>query len=513
VHGNDIWILGMHQCAKDRVWTDEEMQLLHQISHRVADGLRSLQYVRKLRASEERFRMITQHVPGVVNVRRRSPDGAWFLEYVDPRFEDLVGSESAARINRDIDAYLDQIVEDDHDRFRCIMEPATRNGMPYEVEYRLKTDNGTVRWVRSCNHPQPLENGETIWYGLLLDVTDRNLAEQRMRESEERLQRFAAAASESIILHDQGRIVDTNQATADMFGYPLEDLRGMLAYNLATPDTRAAVQQAVESGREEPYEATGLRQDGSTFPAEVHGRIIPIDGRSHRVATVRDLTWRKSIEQELKLRAENEQRLRRELDHRVRNNLSALVTLVEIGASSTTSVETFAAAIRSRLRAMATVHALMSEQHWQPVPLRRLVLCVMDLGDSHGVHIDGPDVVIPVGTVQALVIVLNEMMTNCLKYGALRDRIGRLEITWQIDEAHDELLLHWTESGGPPIDGQPTHGNGLRLIEGMTRAELRGRVEFSFPATGANHRLVFPLQRRHNDVAAPTARTPDTPAP
>ena len=122
--------------------------------------------------------------------------------------------------------------------------------------------------------------------------------DRELRESEERARRLADAAFEGIALHDQGRILEANQAFCAMFGYDREDeLIGRSVLELAAPESRDTVLQHVRSGSEQPYEAVGLRKDGSRIVAELRGRLLVLGNRKIRIVALRDITERKQAEE------------------------------------------------------------------------------------------------------------------------------------------------------------------------------------------------------------------------
>ncbi len=122
---------------------------------------------------------------------------------------------------------------------------------------------------------------------------------QEARESEERFRRLSRAASEGIIIHQQGRIVEVNHAFAAMYGYGMDELVGMDGYELIAPECRERVANYIASGYERAYETRMMRADGTIFPADVIGKAIPYGGRTLRVVVVRDITERKEMEERL----------------------------------------------------------------------------------------------------------------------------------------------------------------------------------------------------------------------
>ena len=209
-----------------------------------------------------------------------------------------------------------------------------------------------------------------------------------------------------------------------------------------------------------------------------------------------DVTERKRAEEELRASAESERLLLGELDHRVRNNLAALDSLINLGADSTTDVRQFAQSIGARVRAMATMHSLLSTSRWQPVRLQSLIEAMLIPGCHGRIELAGPAVEVPASQAQALGMVINELMTNSLKHGAFLSDNGTVRINWkEVREGGDQtrIALRWTESGGPPIETQPASGVGSALIIGLVKSELQGRAHLQYERRGANHRFEFTL--------------------
>ncbi len=152
-----------------------------------------------------------------------------------------------------------------------------------------------------------METGETPLTPGESEEEGRFRPEEALRESEERFRRLSEATFEGIAVHIDGLILECNPALAAMFGYEPEELLGRSILDLAAPESREAVRQQANSGAEIPYEATGLRKDGTRFTGELRGRAIPYRGRTARVTTIQDVTERRQAEGALK---KSEQRYR-----------------------------------------------------------------------------------------------------------------------------------------------------------------------------------------------------------
>ena len=140
---------------------------------------------------------------------------------------------------------------------------------------------------------------------ILRDISKRVRDEQALRESEERLALFAATTFEGIIISERGRILDCNEQIARMTGYTISELVGRRLDELVAPEDRERVADNIRRGSESIVEHAILHKDGRRIFVEAHGKTIPAgspDGR--RLATVRDITERKRIEQALRERTE-----------------------------------------------------------------------------------------------------------------------------------------------------------------------------------------------------------------
>lgn len=138
----------------------------------------------------------------------------------------------------------------------------------------------------------------------------RRQADEALRGGEERFRRLTAATMEGILIHDYGAIVDANPGLAQMFGYELAEIIGRNVLDFVpSPSDRELVSDTIRSGDEQPYEITVVRRDGSAVDVEVRGRSTAYQGRSVRVASIRDISDRRQLE-EKKLQLVHEQAAR-----------------------------------------------------------------------------------------------------------------------------------------------------------------------------------------------------------
>jgi PAS domain S-box-containing protein len=118
-------------------------------------------------------------------------------------------------------------------------------------------------------------------------------------ESEERFNRISElseASFEGIAISDKGIIIEVNHRLASMLGYGPAEMIGKQAQDFVAPEARDFVMENMMSDNEGPYEHLALKKNGTTFPVEIHAKLIPFDGQIVRVTAIRDISNRKQAE-------------------------------------------------------------------------------------------------------------------------------------------------------------------------------------------------------------------------
>jgi PAS domain S-box-containing protein len=207
------------------------------------------------------------------------------------------------------------------------------------------------------------------------------------------------------------------------------------------------------------------------------GRVVRVSG-----VTI-DITERKRAEERQNL-------LAREVDHRAKNALALAQSIVRLTRGS--NVKDYIQAVEGRINALARVHTILSLSSWQGAEIGKLVdeeLAPYCSGDQ--VELQGPELQLQPATAQTLALVLHELITNSVKYGALSALSGRLGVKWDVQA--DELQLLWEERGGPPVNKPVSRGFGTRSVIASIESQLGGRADFDWHPTGLVCRLSVPL--------------------
>ena len=197
---------------------------------------------------------------------------------------------------------------------------------------------------------------------------------------------------------------------------------------------------------------------------------------------------------ERKRAQEQQQLLVSELNHRVRNILNLMRGLISQSRSSATTLAEFTSNLDGRIIALSQAHDQITAEKWEPTSLKSLIICEFEAyADSKRdrVRITGPDALITPDAYTTLALVLHEMATNSIKYGALCDQEGYVSIDLTMD-SNKGLLIDWVESGGPPVKAPTRRGFGTQIIENSIPHELRGHAEVSYAPTGLEAHFRLP---------------------
>lgn len=186
-----------------------------------------------------------------------------------------------------------------------------------------------------------------------------------------------------------------------------------------------------------------------------------------------------------------------ELVHRTKNILTLVQAMMRQLARQEGSMEDFQKAIFTRLQGLGrSIEALASEQ-WVGVPLKRLVKIQLETfaEAAERVELEGEDFPLKAEAVQNLGLILHELATNSLKYGALSVPEGKIHVSWRQDggtSASSPLRLTWAEVGGPPAKAPSKTGFGTTIIKRHAEASFGGQVDLQYNDAGFSWTLVAP---------------------
>ena len=244
---------------------------------------------------------------------------------------------------------------------------------------------------------------------------------------------------------------------------------------------------ALADGEEWAFECRILRTDGLTRWISAHGRPLEGgDGKPERlIGHVIDITDTKRNEEHLRL-------VTAELNHRLQNIIASISGLIALSARGGGDRIENAKVLQERLKAIGRSHNMAYNTRTERVAVREVYLSERSTMPelSHRVVIDIDErLTIQPQVAERLMLVVHELGTNAVKYGALSNETGRIVITSRVLENGDVELM-WTETGGPEASAPERKGFGTRLIQTSLSADAH--VEMNYPSKGATCRIVLP---------------------
>jgi two-component sensor histidine kinase len=246
---------------------------------------------------------------------------------------------------------------------------------------------------------------------------------------------------------------------------------------------------------ERPFHAGTLV---SIVRTALRGRRRQYEARA-RLQELRESEERLRLALDKEKKATEHQRLLiNELNHRVKNTLATVQAIAAQTLRTAETAEVAREAVELRLLALSRAHDVLTRESWDGADLTEVVSRALEPYQVHGesrLTITGPDVRLTPRMSLALAMALHELATNAVKYGALANKTGTIEVSWTVQNgaAPPRLSLYWSEAGGPPVTAPRRRGFGSRLIERSLAQDLGGQVEIAFEPAGVVCSVDAPL--------------------
>lgn len=291
-------------------YTQADVDAVQELASMVMDQLARKQAEDDLRESLQRYQTLVENIPGTVF--RCQLEFPWRVAHISSSVQAITGIE-ARRILDGTTNYGDLVHPDD----RPIVEKAVSEGIanhcPYETQYRLRHTDGTARWVFERGRAIYADDGKPLWLdGVIVDMTERILAETAQRESERALRQAQQAARIGSYSYDIAADVWSSSPVLDeIFGIDADYPRTAAGWTqLVHPENReqmlAYLGECIEQRRRFDIEYRIVRADDAAERWVLGlGEIeYAPDGQPLRMAgTIQDITERKRYEQELEFQA------------------------------------------------------------------------------------------------------------------------------------------------------------------------------------------------------------------
>ncbi|GAA4713579.1 PAS domain S-box protein [Sphingomonas lutea] len=296
------------------------------------------------------------------------------------------------------------------------------------------------------------------------------------------------------VMDSSGIVVGWNEHAAECFGWRRDEAMGRRLSDLIVPEPLRAAHEAgivhfLATGEgpvlNRRIEVPALHRDNNQITVELSVTATEQFGERLFIGFIRDISDRRAA-------TERQQRLLQESDHRVKNMLTVVAAIAHQTARASPDVDAFIKTFNGRLEALARSHALLANKAWDEVALTSLAEQVLSADVAMGrARFGGPEILLPPARVLGLSMILHELYTNAVKYGALCTDRGRIDLDW--DRKGEEVELVWVETGPPCPRATTSTGFGQRMIAMAVEADLNGSIERDWRPDGLTAVIRFPI--------------------
>ncbi len=473
---------------------EEKLKLLAEIEHQ-----------------QERINKLVADVPGVVWEAWGEPDEK-------NQRNDFVSSYAENMLGYTVDEWLSSpnfwltIVHPD-DKERAAIESkkiflSKRNG---SSRFRWVTKQGNVIWVESQSTPILDDDGNPVGMrGVTMDISNRIKDEERVQH----LGRILENSLNEIYIFDADTLhfLQVNHGARKNTGYSLDELKELTPVDLKPEFTFEQYNKLISPlrlGEKERinFVAKQKRKDGTLYDVEVHLQYSSLQNPPVFVTIIQDITQHKKAEENLQASLNEKEVLLREVHHRVKNNLQIISSLLNLQSSYINDEKAYEyfQESQNRIKSMALIH----EKLYRPKDLTRInfaeylqdlisYLSSMYKKDNHTIlfstEID--DVYINMDAAINLGLIINELVSNCLKYAFPNNISGNISINLRNKNEDVELSVHDDGVGfQKEFDIDKANSLGLQLVKAFTQ-QLRGTLDIN-NTKGTKITINFPKPDKH----------------
>ena len=310
----------------------------------------------------------------------------------------------------------------------------------------------------------PILLGErTYLCAVVHDVSDRVEFEETLRASEEKFRLIFNNTGDAIFVHDaDGRMLETNRVACERLGYSPEEMRELHLRDILGPDAyerdAPEVRKLLRKRGHFAFESIHVARSGKRIPTEVNSSVIDYLGQEAVLSVARDITERKIMEDRLRQSLKEKEVLLKEIHHRVKNNLQIIDSLLRLQSRYVVDPrdEALFRMSENRVHTMALIH----EQLYQAPSLSSIRMgpylsrLLAHLRSAFSTTDQGIDVeeevknvLLDIEIASPCALVVNELVTNCLKHAFPGRSSGRIVVRLSLPENGDEIELEVSDDG------------------------------------------------------------------
>lgn len=444
-----------------------------------------------LSPSKDQLSRITDNAP----IMLAEIDASLHYTFVNAPYAAMFGKTAQDIIGLSVDSLLGQ---EAFEKTRVNTQKVL-NGEPVRYDLRLpRVDaqgNDFIKVMDVSYSPHFDETGRVVSYiATIVDKTAESLALKKVDDLNIKLRTALDLSLNGFVVirsvrSDAGEIIDFDYVYANPKAEEIggTSLVGHRLLELFPGNKEMGLYDAyvdvVETG-DIYIKELNYQLDGLDFWLEISASRLD-DGCA---LSFKDISDRKNTETHNKL-------LLNELHHRVKNTLATVQSMASQTANHAETIKEFEEKFQPRLRSISDAHDILLNSEHGRASLQTMInqqLRPHISIDSGRLSLEGINVLLPATSAHALGLILHELATNAVKYGALSNQEGTVKVSWE--QKDTDVLIHWQERGGPKVSSPKTQGFGSLLIEESLKYGLGGDAQLHFDAKGLKVDIRLPLK-------------------
>ncbi len=296
---------GYDTVKDNRDWTEEQISLLKIVAEVISSAYSKNQAEEIIQERDRQLDSLLNNIPGMIY--RCKNDSHWTMKYVSNFCQQLTGYKPDDLIENKVISYNELVLPKFREDLRKKWQDKLNKNEMYEGEYQINTSSGEIKWVMERGVGIFDENNELLFLeGYITDVTNRKMAEEALKQSEERFRDILSSIEEGYFETNlNGVITYCNEAACKILGYTIEEFIG-LSYQTFCKDPDAmysSFKQLYETGYfKQPLVAEMIKNDSSESYVEISLSLIK--DKNNNITGFRgigrDFTERKYFEDQLK---------------------------------------------------------------------------------------------------------------------------------------------------------------------------------------------------------------------
>ncbi len=443
-------------------------------------------FERSLMENELRFKNMADNSPALIWESTLDKKSVYFnqrwLEYTGRTLQEELGFGWMVGIHPDdLNGCFEEFAKafDEHKRF--------------SGEYRLRKANGEYGWVFDQGNPILDPQGDCIGFiGSCIEIDERKQAEEALRNYRNKLDRIISNSSDLIYeVDDQLRYTFVSDNFEKVFGYGPDELLGSKVTELMHPDDAGTASDKIArrtgSAENTVDEWRFRNKEGEYRTFECHGSAYPgKDGAMTTVVIAHDVTDRNIAEGKIRSLLAEKELILKEVHHRVKNNLNVIISLLSLQAGALEDPVAVGALqdAKNRVHSLLLLYGKLYQtddvtqlnmKDYFPDLIREIVNNFPD-GASVRVETDMDDFALKVNEAQSVGIIINELLTNIMKYAFVGGVGGTIFVSARSADGLVRIAVRDDGVGIPPsIDFENSNGFGLTLVGGLAK-QLKGTI-------------------------------------